>query len=184
MKTNTKWDSNEILIKDNFFDSETFKNINTDLVLCEQKNKFINRGAVKDNSVYQRIYFNVELSSEHFAVKYVTDLFKKRYNIKITNMLSYYFLSTKNNLPTPHTDVAKINCLIYLNGDQKMANGTGFYVKDEKNECSVLNSHVGFIENRALIFDGSVKEHATLQSFATGNPSKRYAMANFINYYD
>jgi hypothetical protein len=65
-----------------------------------------------------------------------------------------------------------------------MANGTGFYVKDEKNECSVLNSHVGFIENRALIFDGSVKEHATLQSFATGNPSKRYAMANFINYYD
>jgi len=179
-----KWNSDDILIKDNFLDDETLKNINNDLLLCQKKGKFTNRASTK-KGIYQSTYFNVDLSHEHFAVKYVIDFFKKHYGIKILEMESCYFLSTKNNLPSPHFDeVSKINCLIYLKGDQKMANGTGFYVMNKETNTYHLHTHIGFSENRGIIFDGSVKMHGTLQSFENGDPSTRYVMANFINKYE
>ena len=38
-----------------------------------------------------------------------------------------------------------------------MANGTGFYVMNKETNTAYLHTHIGFSENRAIIFDGSAK---------------------------
>jgi len=90
-------------------------------------------------------------------------------------MESFYFLSFPNTPAIPHQDHADFNCLIYLLGNPLINNGTGFYI--DQGEEQILNSHVGFKENRALFFDAKIY-HSPLQ-FA-GNSTPRYIMANFI----
>ena len=70
-----KWNSDDILIKDNFLDDETLKNINNDLLFCQKEGKFTNRASTKKGA-YQAIYFNVDLPPGHFAVKYVINFLK------------------------------------------------------------------------------------------------------------
>jgi hypothetical protein len=100
-------------------------------------------------------------------------IFNIKYDIKKTN--SEYWLSTKHKNPTPHTDINYINCLIYLKGDHLINSGTGFYDKIGNN--IVLNTHVGFKENRAIIFDSKIR-HSSLQF--SENSGTRYVMVNFL----
>ncbi len=162
---------NKILVVDNFFNSNTLDKIKYDL----SKNVFTNRFTERDNTVYQKIYFNVNLSSKHFAVKEVCEKLKK-INFKIKDIVSHYFLSTTHKEATPHTDPNEYNCLIYLQGEHFLNSGTGFFDKIDNNY--VLNSHIGFKENRAIIFDSDIS-HCSLQF--DSNSAKRYVMANFIN---
>ena len=90
-------------------------------------------------------------------------------------LVIFYFLSFPNTPAIPHQDNVDFNCLIYLLGNPLINNGTGFYIEQEGNQ--VLNSHVGFKENRAIFFDAKIY-HSPLQ-FA-GNSTPRYVMANFI----
>ena len=60
---------------------------------------------------------------------------------------------------------------------QILNSGTGFYEK--QNDEYVLNRHIGFKENRAIIFDSKIF-HASLQFNEGCKP--RYVMANFFNY--
>lgn len=163
---------NKIIIEDDFFSSEILNLIHYDLSVC----KFTNRYTEKNNTVAQKIYFNVSLSTEHFAVKETKNKINK-IGIKIQDMDSYYFLSAKHKDATPHNDLPHdINCLIYLQGNYLINSGTGFYdIIDNK---YVLNTHVGFKENRAIIFDSGLA-HASLQF--NENCGKRFAMTNFIN---
>ena len=74
-------------------------------------------------------------------------------------------------------DENDINCLVYLKGNHLLNSGTGFYNK-VGNEF-VLNTHVGFKENRAIIFDSKIR-HCSLQF--NENTDSRFVMANFFNY--
>ena len=56
-------------------------------------------------------------------------------------------------------------------------NGTGFYDKISEDKYE-LNTHVGFKENRAIVFDSKIY-HTSLQ-FNEGTGT-RYCLANFIN---
>jgi len=160
-----------ILVIDNFFDSNFLNQIKYDLSKCV----FTNRYTEQDNSVYQKIYFNVNLSTEHFAVQEVCKKLEK-INFKIKNINSNYFLSTKHKEATPHKDEStSYNCLIYLQGEHLLNSGTGFY--DLVNNEYVLNCHIGFKENRAIIFDSKIY-HTSLQF--DDRSGKRYVMANFI----
>ena len=79
-----------------------------------------------------------------------------------------------NKEPLFHVDVEKgnvANFLLYVKGEPLLNNGTGFMT------CKSLSSHVGFIENRALFFNGSKIQHSDLQSF--GDSSKRYTLNIF-----
>lgn len=168
---------NNIIIKDNFFNENVLKNIKQEI----SKLKFVNRFHKKndENNTYQRIYFNVDLHTEHFAVKEVYKNLKKYFkNIKnLGRSQHHYFLSTKHNEATPHMDSCHINCLIYLKGNYLINSGTGFYDKNEDTGEYILNTHVGFKENRAIIFDSSIY-HTSLQF--NENCGTRYAMANFF----
>ena len=168
---------NNIIIKDNFFNENVLEKIKQDF----SKLKFINRSNLDDDNPYQKIYFNVVLNNEHFAVKEVYKNLEKYFkNIKnLGKSQHYYFLSTKHTEATPHMDSCYINCLVYLKGNYLINSGTGFYDKNEDTGECILNTHVGFKENRAIIFDSTIY-HASLQF--NENCGTRYAMANFFYY--
>jgi len=63
------------------------------------------------------------------------------------------------------------NFLLFVKGEPLLNNGTGFLTNGE------LSSHIGFIENRALFFNGSKIMHGDLQSF--GESSPRYTLNIF-----
>jgi len=114
-------------------------------------------------------------NTKHFAVQEVINKLNLL-DIKIKKITSFYFLSTKHKQITAHNDINTINCLIYLKGKHIVNNGTGFY--DKKNKKLELNTHVGFKENRAIIFDSKIY-HSSLQF--NEDCGTRYTMANFID---
>ena len=118
-----------------------------------------------------------KLSKKSLAL--VKSFFKNELDIIIKKLDSSYFLSTKHEEPSPHTDHAKINCIIYLKGGSLVNNGTALYENNKEGD-DVLNSHIGFKENRAVIF--SRRKHASLQ-FAEG-ATGRFIMGNWINEYE
>ena len=163
----------KIIIQDNFFKKDILNKIKIDI----SRLNFTNRYNQHSNTIYQRIYFNVELNFNHFAVQEVIKNLKK-HDIEVKNILPFYFLSTKHKEATPHEDsLNNINCLVYLKGKNFLNSGTGFY--DKKGEEYELNSHVGFKENRAIIFDSDIY-HSSLQFNKDCGP--RYIMTNFINF--
>jgi hypothetical protein len=170
-----KWNKDLSIIKDNFLDEAVFKKIQVDLDTV----KFENRFAAAQGGHSRKIYFEVSLGEDHPGPVAVRSFFKAEFGIIITDMESFYLLSPKHEKPTPHSDRAKINCLIYLKGGSLMNNGTALYEKDGENW--VINSHIGFKENRAVIFRGN-RKHSSLQ-FAEGSTG-RFIMSNWINEYE
>lgn len=174
-----------IIIKDNFFNKDVLKKIHFDISTLKFSNRFKDiddkNTIYPDNShtPYQKIYFNVELNLKHFAVLEVYKNLNKLFNNEknVINGKHFYFLSTKHKKATPHNDRADVNCLVYLKGNYLINSGTGFYDKNKDTGEYTLNTHVGFKENRAIIFDSKIF-HASLQF--NENCGKRYVMANFF----
>ena len=164
---------NRIIIQDNFFSKKMLDKIKIDL----SHQKFNNRATEHKNTLYQKIYFQVKLTKKHPVVIETIKNLKKKFNLSCSKIMSYYFLSTKHEQATPHNDsLNEYNCLIYLKGNNLINSGTGFY--DIINNKYQLNTHVGFKENRAIIFDSNIY-HTSLQ-FNDGCGT-RYCLANFIN---
>ena len=164
---------NYIHIQDNFFDSKFIQTLQKELITLEFKHRF---SSFKHINNYDHNYHHVELTEDAPVVQEVTKGLKTHFNFSsIKYMQSSYLLSFPNTPAVPHQDESDFNCLIYLLGNPLINNGTGFYIEQEGNQ--VLNSHVGFKENRAIFFDAKIY-HSPLQ-FA-GNSTPRYIMANFI----
>ena len=163
------------IIKDNFFNETVYKKILIDI----SRLKFSNRHESVGNNlknIYQKIYFNVPLSKDHFAVQETINILNS-YKLNVNDGEHNYFLSASHEGASIHNDVARLNCLIYIKGKNLMNSGTGFYHKE--NDELVLNRHIGFKENRALIFDSKIF-HTSLQFNEV--TATRYVMANFFNY--
>jgi|TARA_R110002012_G_scaffold70991_2_gene182381 hypothetical protein len=83
-------------------------------------------------------------------------------------------LRENNKEPLFHTDDDKgnvANFLLFVKGEPLLNNGTGFMHNNQ------LSSHIGFVENRALFFNGMKIPHSDLQSF--GESSQRYTLNIF-----
>ena len=110
------------------------------------------------------------------------------HNDPLLQLIKKYFFPNRNLLPISvsdhlrqndkeplfHVDVEHgnvANFLLFVKGESLLNNGTGFI------SGKSLSSHVGFIENRALFFNGSKIAHSDLQSF--GDSSKRYTLNIF-----
>ena len=61
--------------------------------------------------------------------------------------------------------------LLFVKGESLLNNGTGFMHNNQ------LSSHIGFVENRALFFNGAKIAHSDLQSF--GDSSSRFTLNIF-----
>jgi len=169
---------NNIYVQDNFFDSKFLQTLQKELLTLEFESRYHDELGGLFSHVYQRNYHQVKLHKNAPVVLELIKLIKLHFNFSsIKEIASFYFLSFPNTPAIPHKDTSDFNCLIYLLGDPLMNNGTGFYI-DGPGEEKILNSHIGFKENRAIFFDSKIY-HSPLQ-FA-GNSSSRYVMANFIN---
>jgi len=79
-----------------------------------------------------------------------------------------------NEEPLFHVDDDKgnvANFLLFVKGEPLLNNGTGFMHNNQ------LSAHIGFVENRALFFNGMKIPHSDLQSF--GDSSNRFTLNIF-----
>ena len=82
--------------------------------------------------------------------------------------------------PRPHKDKSKAQCLIYILGEEKINNGTGFFkhIKDDQYD---LNSLIGFKQNRAIFFNSNIVHSPMHWKAEKGESSWRYSICNFFD---
>ena len=156
-----------VMYVDYFLDEATLKSLQdtvTKLEYQEVKNP--------EGQLYgMRHTFNKSIHDDPL-LKLVKQYFFPHRNLKPLSVNSH--LRENNKEPLFHTDHDKgnvANFLLFVKGEPLLNNGTGF-MHDNK-----LSSHIGFVENRALFFNGLKIPHSDLQSF--GDSSKRYTLNIF-----
>ena len=156
-----------VMYVDNFLDNDTLKSLQDTLVNLkyeEVKNP--------DGQLYgMRHTFNKGMHDDPL-LKLIKQYFFPHRNLVPISLHSHLRLNTEK--PLFHIDDQKGGCanfLLFVKGEPLLNNGTGFLSNEE------LSSHIGFVENRALFFNGSKVKHGDLQSF--GDSSPRYTLNIF-----
>ena len=94
------------------------------------------------------------------AQEYLAQKFNKK--IISCKLNSWTWVNTKE--PIPHIDYVKNKCeyqlLVYIRSDEGINAGTGFYRKNK--EGFEIDVHVGFKENRAILFKSKDCLHSPL----------------------
>ena len=171
-----------IKIIDNFFEDILFKNIQNHVTT---KLSFEPRFLIDSKEKNKNSYYGMRfvLNKDPNLFKTFIDQAEKKFKIKIKKIHTDCGVDIRNleNF-IPHTDSAigaKINILIMLKGPAANTNGTVFYHGDE-NHCE-LDIHVGFRENRAILFPSDWIHSA----HANNQPDlKRYSASLFITNYE
>ena len=171
-----KYTEFDIHIKDNFIESDMFKFI-------YEKIPFHNYSG--DSHRYRG-----DLNKEHhlfFAAKtepevrnYVKERCEKLYNKKFEQGFCDYTMVMHRKEPMPHHDLGddvSHQIIIYIRGEEGLNKGTGFYTHDKKNNKYVLNTHVGFNENRGIFWD-SHAYHSPLLWNDEDKKSMRYSIVS------
>tara|TARA_R100001591_G_scaffold117820_1_gene138262 strand:+ start:870 stop:1358 length:489 start_codon:yes stop_codon:yes gene_type:complete len=155
-----------IQIKDNFLNKKELS------ILLNNLNK-INYKAIKNDDGNFGFRHEFERNSENeWLFKKIKKQFFPNVNLKV-NKGSYHLRHNAKKVMS-HEDEEDYNFILYLKGDELVYNGTGFYYKNK------LNTYLGFINNRALFFDGKNNVHTDLQ--ALGKSSPRHTINIFYNY--
>ena len=156
-----------VMYVDDFLDEATLKSLQdtvTDLEYQEVKNP--------NGQLYgMRHTFDKGINNDPL-IKLIKQYFFPHRNLEPISVSAH--LRENNKEPLFHTDDDKgnvANFLLFVKGEPLLNNGTGF-LHNEK-----LSSHIGFVENRGLFFNGSKISHSDLQSF--GDSSKRYTLNIF-----
>jgi hypothetical protein len=162
-----------IKIEDNFFDKNTFTKINNEVEGYEYA------PPTKEIIDYNGgcFWFQNDVSKSDLQ-NHIIEQLEKITNLKINrqkNCISKFIMSNAQDKARPHVDhAADLQCLIYIKGDQILNNGTLFL--DKKESSYDINAHVGFKENRAIIFSSN-NYHSPAQ-FLGG--TWRYSINNFF----
>jgi hypothetical protein len=161
-----------VMYVDDFLDETTLKSLQdtvTKLEYQEVKNP--------EGQLYgMRHTFNKSIHDDPL-LKLIKQYFFSHRNLEPISVSAH--LRENNKEPLFHTDDDKdnvANFLLFVKGEPLLNNGTGF-MHDNK-----LSSHIGFVENRALFFNGFKIPHSDLQSF--GDSSKRYTLNIFYKEHD
>ena len=156
-----------VMYVDNFLDEDTLKSLQenvTKLEYYEVKNP--------NGQLYgMRHTFNKSIHSDPL-LKLIKQYFFPHRNLEPMSVSAH--LRENKKEPLFHVDDDKgnvANFLLFVKGEPLLNNGTGFMHNNR------LSSHVGFVENRALFFNGSKIWHSDLQSF--GDSSNRYTLNIF-----
>ena len=156
-----------VMYVDNFLSAETLESLQETLTN-------INYGEVKnpEGQIYGYRHTFPHSFHKDPLLKIIKNYFFPHRNLEPISVSAHLRLNNKE--PLFHVDVDKgnvANFLFFVKGEPLLNNGTGF-MKGQS-----LSSHIGFIENRALFFNGSKISHSDLQSF--GDSSKRYTLNIF-----
>jgi len=122
------------------------------------------------------------LNNEPKILNILKNQAENKFNIKIKKIDSNSGIDCRNlDHFKPHIDssIAKINILIMISGPTAVTNGTVFYHGDLNNYD--LDIHVGFRENRAVMFPSN-KIHSQHASVVPN--LKRYTSTLFVEDYE
>ena len=180
-----------IQIVDNFLPKDIFHNVCTNIQTIEFGRHHITYG-VDDDVVIQpgmaHIFFSRPISHDDDFIRIVRESLKKKCKTDIKKVTNAAWILVNTKDPLPHVNQMfrpkETHMLIYLTSSEekdseKINSGTGFYLENSNGD-QILNSHIGFRENRAIIFDSKIY-HTSLQ-FNKDSSGVRYVMANFLNY--
>jgi hypothetical protein len=152
----------DIIIKDNFLDENVHKEVHKkiDSYLYFPKTNMIEG--------VNHIWFSCDADDK--IVEIVKNKCEKILHKKLkVRFCSYTMLATVE--PMPHCDLCPecdYQVIIYIKGNVNLNKGTGFYLNGD------LNTHVGFNENRAIIWHSNTV-HTPL-NWASDDKSKRFSI--------
>jgi len=152
----------DIIIKDNFLDEDVHKKIYKKI----DRYNYFPRGNVIEN--VNHIWYSCDAESE------ISEIIKNKCEKIVHKKLkirfcSYTMLATVE--PRVHCDLnpdCDYQIIIYIKGNIDLHKGTGFYLNKK------LNTHVGFNENRAVIWHANTW-HSPL-NWASDDKSKRFSI--------
>ena len=154
----------DIRIKDNFFKAEDFNKIKQhvkNIVFSPDETVYTNEHGKRIKNE-NHVWFTTDAPKEicDILLKQVSSFFK----VKILNMsLCQFTLVAKSDKVQVHRDLSdatNFQIIIYIEGDENIHSGTGFYIEKEKNKYE-LNTHIGFKPNRIVSWASNVY-HAPL----------------------
>ena len=169
-----------IKIIDNFFDDKDLKAVQ-DFALNRAfyTPKFFENTTEKSKKNFygNRWYLNNDENLKQLFIKQA----ELKFDIKINELQKSSGIDQRNlDHFQPHIDDdSKINILIMIHGPTAVSNGTVFYHGDV-NDC-VLDMHVGFRENRAILFPSDFVHSPHLSKIPN---LKRYTATLFVTDYD
>jgi len=105
----------------------------------------------------------------------IKDKIEKIYNEKFEIALSSYTMLATTT-PLPHSDKSSCDyqAIVYIKGNNNLHKGTGFYVLNEEIGEYELNTHIGFKENRVVIWESDAWH--TPMNWASEEQSKRFSI--------
>ena len=155
-----------INIVDNFLDKDTFTEVYNKIPYFQYQ---------PDQNMIENIphiWFSATVEPQ--LAGFVKEKCEKTFNKKLNLVFcSYTMLATvEPTVHCDHTDKTSHQVIIYIRGNTDLHKGTGFYIKNE--DRFQLNTHVGFVENRAIFWD-SRTWHSPL-NFTAEDKSKRFSI--------
>lgn len=163
-----------IKIIDNFFNHKLLKNIQNHITnnIYFTPRYFEGKEHTVENYYGSRFVLSNDKNLLNTFIKQAESKFK----IKIKKIGPDSAIDLRNtDRFRPHIDLGKCNILIMLKGPIAVTNGTVFYTDSE------LDMHIGFRENRAIMFPSN-KYHS---AHASNIPNlKRYTATLFIKDYE
>jgi|TARA_R100000084_G_C4553522_1_gene101188 hypothetical protein len=152
----------DIIIKDNFFEIEKLTRLQK---ILPHLNYSANYNSIQN---YGHLWFSAPADEEiqEYLKKRCEKILNKKFNVKFC---TYTMLATVE--PLAHCDLDEgcdYQIIVYLKGNTKLNKGTGFYLNGD------LNTHVGFNENRAIIWHANTW-HTPL-NWASDDKSKRFSI--------
>ena len=167
-----------IKIVDDFFEEVLFKKIKNYIVSqLFYEPRYLHNTTEKNSKTYYGARFT--LNKDPDLLNTFIKQAEKKFKLKIKKVWNDCGIDIRNlDRFIPHTDnkiAAKINILIMVNGPTAVTNGTVFYKEGE------LDIHVGFRENRAILFPSDWVHSA----HATNVPNlRRHTVSLFVMDYE
>ena len=165
----------DISIQDDFFSVKDLASISNDILKSEYS-------VPNSKKVEIEGWHICHLPRKCEVKDLIRPLVKKYFNYTVKEEMhdALYSMVGLADKPRPHKDKSKAQCLIYILGEEKLNNGTGFFkhIKDDQYD---LNSLIGFKQNRAIFFNSNIVHSPMHWKAEKGESSWRYSICNFFD---
>jgi hypothetical protein len=148
----------DIRIKDNFFSKEDF-----DYIKNFAKSTSFSALNIGYGNQVNHVWHTADVSKKinDIIFKRVSDFFKvKILNINLSQ-LSLVSKSDKVEVHNDKSDMTNFQTILYIDGNESIHCGTGFYTYGGEGNKYILNTHIGFKPNRIVSWNADVY-HAPL----------------------
>jgi len=177
---NENYSELNLTIKDNFLENNFFKELHAS-IMFKKWNPIDNIYLKTGKHVWH--HYKVQENLTNILKKQI----ENKFNVKIKKFMNGMNYTMVSNVKEESVHVDGVDYpdkdfnaqfILYVNGNNELTNGTGFYTKKEDGKYH-LTTHVGFVENRALLFKNKVM-HSPLKFLSKDN-KPRFSIISFLS---